>query len=84
MEEFGGDLEQQLAVVNKLFEKAQASKFMRGDNKTGWRASFDWLFENSKNWVKVLEGNYDNEKPPAGKGEGKPTGESDRNYDEQF
>ena len=40
--------------------KMQASHFLRGDNKRGWKASFDWLFENDKNWVKVYEGNYDN------------------------
>lgn len=84
MEEFGKTTEEQLSVVKKLFEKAQASKFMRGDNKTGWRASFDWLFENPKNWVKVLEGNYDNEKPTAGKTGENQAGTGERNYDEQF
>lgn len=50
------------AVMQNLFEKMQASNFMRGDNKKGWRADFDWLFENDKNWPKVLEGKYDNSK----------------------
>ena len=43
-----------------LFEKATASKFLQGDNPKGWSASFDWLFTNGKNWLKVYEGNYDN------------------------
>lgn len=43
-----------------LFLKTQTSKFLRGDNRNGWKATFDWLFENPKNWVKVVEGQYDN------------------------
>jgi len=84
MEEFGRGREQQLSVAKKLFEKAQASKFLRGDNRTGWRASFDWIFENPENWVKVLEGNYDNERPSGGKGEERPGGAGDRDYEETF
>ena len=66
MGEFASDPEQQIEVVKKIFEKMQDSKFLRGDNRNGWKASFDWIFENSKNWVKVLEGNYDNDKSPNG------------------
>lgn len=54
------------AVMQSAFEKMQLSKFMRGDNKKGWRADFDWLFENDKNWPKVLEGKYDNSKGSNG------------------
>jgi hypothetical protein len=46
-----------------LFRKMEASRFLKGDNPRGWKATFDWLFENEKNWVKVIEGNYDNEQP---------------------
>ncbi len=56
LEEMKGDFE----VIKKVFQKLEASKFCRGDNKNGWKASFDWIFENEKNWVKVYEGNYDN------------------------
>lgn len=49
-----------LPLLREIFTKMQASHFLRGDNKRGWKASFDWLFENDKNWVKVYEGNYDN------------------------
>lgn len=61
VEEFGtaGDEEGTLAAVEKLFARVQASSFLRGDNRQGWQASFDWLFENGSNWVKVSEGNYD-------------------------
>lgn len=46
-------------VCRELFAKACQSKFMQGDNRQGWTASFDWLFTNPKNWAKVYEGNYD-------------------------
>jgi uncharacterized phage protein (TIGR02220 family) len=42
----------------RLFEKAEASSFMRGANSRNWRASFDWLITDS-NMAKVLDGNYD-------------------------
>ena len=44
-----------------LFEKMQNSSFLKGDNRRGWKATFDWLISNGENWRKVLEGNYDNE-----------------------
>lgn len=47
-------------VCRELFKKVQASDFLRGGNSRGWKATFDWLFENSNNWVKVYEGQYDN------------------------
>lgn len=46
-------------VVRTIFHKVATSKFCQGDNSKGWSASFDWLFGNPKNWVKVYEGNYD-------------------------
>lgn len=55
-----GGAEKALPLLREIFTKMQASNFLRGDNKRGWKASFDWLFENDKNWVKVYEGNYDN------------------------
>ena len=42
-----------------LFEKAEASEFLRGNNDRKWSATFDWLM-NENNMLKVLEGNYDN------------------------
>ena len=59
-----GGVEKALPIIKTIFEKAQASSFLKGDNKRGWKASFDWFFENDKNWVKVFEGNYDDK--PAG------------------
>ena len=42
----------------KVFEKAEKSSFLRGDNERGFRASLDWLI-NEGNMAKVLDGNYD-------------------------
>lgn len=55
-------------VCRTLFEKACASKFLQGDTPKGWSASFDWLFTNGKNWLKVYEGNYDNAPVAGGAG----------------
>lgn len=48
-----------------LFEKAEASNFLKGANSRNWNATFDWLIKDS-NMAKVLDGNYDN-KPDATK-----------------
>ena len=55
-----GGVEKAMPLIKQVFEKMQQSNFLKGDNRRGWKASFDWLFENDKNWVKVYEGNYDN------------------------
>ena len=41
-----------------MFEKAEASSFMKGKNKSNWSATFDWML-NDSNFTKILEGNYD-------------------------
>ena len=66
LSEFGKDPEQWLSQARELFERVQASKFLCGDNSNGWTASFDWIFENESNWVKVMEGNYDNDRGSKG------------------
>lgn len=66
-----GGVEKAMPLLKLVFEKAQASRFLKGDNKRGWKASFDWFFENDKNWVKVYEGNYD-DKPAAPAGQQNP------------
>ncbi len=43
----------------ELFEKAEASDFLKGSNNRDWQANFDWLIKDS-NFAKVLDGNYDN------------------------
>lgn len=41
-----------------LFEKAEASSFLKGSNARNWSATFDWLIKDS-NMAKVIDGNYD-------------------------
>ncbi len=57
LQEMGGG-EKGLEVMQEIFRRLEGSSFLKGDNKRGWKASFDWVFENDKNWVKVWEGNY--------------------------
>ena len=45
--------------VKEVFEKAEASDFMRGCNSKNWQASFDWMIMD-RNMTKILDGNYDN------------------------
>ena len=47
--------------IIRAFEKAEESNFLTG-KKSNWKASFDWFFANDTNILKVLEGNYDNDK----------------------
>jgi hypothetical protein len=47
------------SVLDIIFIKMEGSKFLKGDNNLGWKATFDWVFKNGSNWVKVYEGNYD-------------------------
>ena len=68
MEEFSKGGLDGLEVAKTIFEKMQESKFLRGDNKRGWKASFDWIFENQKNWVKIIEGTYDEKTPVVPQG----------------
>ena len=41
-----------------MFEKAEASSFLKGSNDRNWTATFDWLVKDA-NMAKVLDGNYD-------------------------
>ena len=58
---------------NMLFQKAEASDFLKGENDRKWAASFEWLIED-QNMAKVLNGNFDNRKS-------KTDAFSDNNYD---
>lgn len=43
--------------IFKAIDNVANSKFLRGHNNKNWMASFDWVFL-PNNFVKVLEGNY--------------------------
>lgn len=66
LDEWSKDSDEWTTKARELFERVIASDFLRGNNNTGWAATFDWLFENPKNWVKVIEGNYDNNRGAKG------------------
>lgn len=45
----------------KILEKIRKSDRLLGkDTNSSWKVSFDWIIENQTNYVKILEGNYDN------------------------
>lgn len=44
-------------VWNELIEIIKNSKFLLGE-AGDWKCSFDWLVDNSTNWLKVYEGHY--------------------------
>ena len=50
------------AWAQDLFKQVAESSFLCGQNNNQWTATFDWLFENANNWVKVSEGNYRNDR----------------------
>lgn len=66
-----------LDAFKELFEKAEASDFLKGDNDRGWAADFDWLIRPT-NMSKVLEGKYDNDRMKGGQGHGENSGYSGR------
>lgn len=62
LKEWGGDSpEKMIANARALFERIQSSDFMTGRSGK-WKASFDWIFDSRTNWIKVMEGNYDNQR----------------------
>lgn len=58
IKEMGG-MDEAKEILATCFKKISESDFCNG-SKGKWAATFDWFFENEKNWLKVLEGNYDN------------------------
>ena len=52
-------------VCETIFHKACASNFLQGEGSKGWKANFDWIFHNGKNWPKIYEGVYDNKTAPG-------------------
>lgn len=54
-----------------LFQMAEGSDFLKGQNSRNWSASFDWLIKDA-NMAKVLDGNY-----VSGTGKGNRLGEVD-------
>ena len=55
--EYGG-----LTALENILDKVVASDFLSG-RKTDFCASFDWIFKKA-NFIKIIEGNYDNKLTP--------------------
>ena len=45
--------------LQRVFDLAEASDFLKGNNSRNWSANFDWLIKDT-NIAKVLDGNYNN------------------------
>lgn len=48
--------------VSELFKIVEESDFLTG-REGKWSCSFDWIFNNQENWIKIWEGNYNNKQP---------------------
>lgn len=48
----------------RVFEKAEASSFLKGKNNRNWSANFDWMIKDA-NMAKILDGNYDDKETHA-------------------
>lgn len=51
-----------LEEMKTIFEKVEASSFLKGGNDRNWTASFDWIIKDS-NAAKIMDGNYDDKRP---------------------
>lgn len=54
--EFGKE-EDWMPTARNIFEAINRSQFLLGKVKN-WKATFDWVFANPSNWVRIIEGNY--------------------------
>lgn len=46
----------------KVFNKIVRTPFLMGKNDRKWKVTFDWLFSNDENSIKIYEGNYEQER----------------------
>lgn len=60
LKEWGGDKDKMLDNARALFLRIERSDFLTGRSGKWKGASFDWIFDSRNNWIKVMEGNYDN------------------------
>ena len=54
------DPKKMLDNARSLFLRIERSDFLTGRSGKWKGASFDWIFDSRNNWIKVMEGNYDN------------------------
>lgn len=58
--EFGKTQDEQREMLLKVLSMIRSSSFLQGEN--GWKADIDWLVANDKNWLRIIEGKYENKK----------------------
>lgn len=52
-----------MSVFTTIVKKISSSHWIMEQSRENWRKKlFDWIFDNSENWVKVWEGQYDSQK----------------------
>lgn len=44
--------------IGQAIEAIAKYPFLLGENKSGWKISFDWIIANDNNYLKILEGKY--------------------------
>ena len=46
--------------IYKILDKIKESDFCKGKNNHSWKVDFDFVFCSANNYLKILEGKYDN------------------------
>ena len=47
--------------LQEVLDAIKASDFCCGKNNRGWKVDFDWVFCSESNWLKLVEGKYENQ-----------------------
>jgi hypothetical protein len=53
----------------QIIDKANDSDFLTGQNDRSWTITIGWVLDNDSNYIKVLEGNYDNKPKQCDRGD---------------
>jgi uncharacterized protein YdaU (DUF1376 family) len=48
--------------LQAILDRIDASDFLLGNTKEGWKVDFDWIFCSANNYLKIIEGKYENTK----------------------
>ncbi len=67
-----------LETIYQAIEKVSKSDFLKGNNNRQWKATFDWIIQQS-NFTKILEGNYDNRNSGNSDSNGNPQSNNQEN-----
>jgi hypothetical protein len=72
-----------IETIKEVFANANKSSFLTGSNERGWTADFDWVLKES-NFIKILEGKYENKTPKPQQQKGNFNNFDQRSYDDDF